>query len=74
MAAGPETRFIASVHRHLPVDLHHEKMHNAYRGGTADCWYSGQKDDLWVEYKFITVPKLEESDQVTLLFPTPDKI
>jgi len=50
----PETQFIKSVHYHLPVPtiLHREKMHNIYRSGTFDCWYSGNLDDLWVEYKF----------------------
>jgi hypothetical protein len=28
-------------------------MHNAYRSGTADVWYSGHAGDLWIEYKFI---------------------
>lgn len=56
----PETTFYTGVHGHLPsVDiLHREKMSNPYRGGTADHWYSG-KQDLWVEWKFIIVPKLD---------------
>ena len=53
MSSKPETRFIASVHTHLPVSLHKEKMNNPYRGGTADVWYSGKRADLWVEYKFL---------------------
>ncbi len=28
-------------------------MHNAYRGGTPDVWYSGKAADLWVEYKWV---------------------
>jgi hypothetical protein len=28
-------------------------MHNAYRSGTADVWYSGNLGDLWVEYKYL---------------------
>jgi hypothetical protein len=51
--AGPETRYYTSVHRHLPRKLHWEKMHNAYRSGTADVWYSGFAGDLWVEYKYL---------------------
>lgn len=57
MSRGPENTFIASVHRHLPVDLYAMKNHNQYNGGVADCWYSGGLGDLWVEYKFIVVPK-----------------
>lgn len=52
MSTTPENRFIASVHTHLPTSLHKEKNHNMYRSGTADCWYSGNLDDLWVEYKY----------------------
>ena len=28
-------------------------MHNAYRSGTADVWYSGSAGDMWVEYKYV---------------------
>lgn len=57
MAAQPETRFYTSVHRQLPKELHFEKMHNEYRGGTPDVWYSGKYSDLWIEYKWLsTVP------------------
>ncbi len=51
----PETRFYTAVHKLLPREIHREKMHNIYRGGTADVWYSGNLDDLWVEYKWLTV-------------------
>ena len=54
--AGPENTFIASVHRHLPDGLYKMKNHNQYNGGIPDVWYSGPKSDLWIEYKFITVP------------------
>jgi hypothetical protein len=70
MPAKPETRFIASVNRHLPLKrlrsnakvcgqypasrhIHYEKMHNDFRGGTADAWYSGRGGDVWIEYKFL---------------------
>lgn len=61
MAKGPENTFIASVHRHLPDELYRMKNHNQYNGGIADVWYSGPKGDLWVEYKFITVPKRDNT-------------
>jgi hypothetical protein len=32
-------------------------MWNAFRSGTADVWYSGLKADLWVEYKWLELPK-----------------
>lgn len=56
MSKGPENTFIGSVHKHLPAGLYHMKNHNQYIGGIADVWYSGVRD-LWVEYKFIVVPK-----------------
>ena len=37
------------------------KMSNPYVGGIPDLWYSGDRDDLWVEYKFIVVPKRDET-------------
>ena len=55
--ATPENTFIGSVHRHLPVGLYHMKNHNPYNGGIADVWYSGNAADLWIEYKFIVIPK-----------------
>ena len=59
MASGPEARFIASVHKHLPpVDqFYRMKNHNEFNSGIADCWYSGARRDLWVEYKWVELPK-----------------
>lgn len=58
MAVKPENQFISSVHKYLPPKdtLHREKMNNPYSSGTADWWYSGNKADLWCEYKYL--PKL----------------
>jgi hypothetical protein len=56
MPSKPETSFYGRVNKRLPVDVHVEKMHNFYRGGTPDIWYSGPSGDLWAEYKWI--PKL----------------
>lgn len=61
-ARKPESTFSSSINKRLPIGLHYEKMNNPYRGGTADFWYSGNKADLWVEYKWIPkVPKKEYS-------------
>ena len=60
MAAKPESTFIASVHKHLPPTLYRVKNNNEYTAGIADVWYSGVHD-LWVEYKFIVVPKRPET-------------
>ena len=38
-----------------------EKMNNPWRAGTADVWYSGDRGDLWIEYKFIErIPRSAE--------------
>lgn len=60
MAAKPENSFIASVHKHLVKQVYAEKMYNPLRGGTPDVYYEGGKH-LWVEYKFIDVPKRPET-------------
>lgn len=57
MSRKPENNFIDSVHRHLPVGLYRMKNHNEYVGGVPDVWYSGPISDLWIEYKFLVVPK-----------------
>lgn len=54
---NPENRFITAINNRIPDCVHREKMHNMYRGGTFDVWYSGSKADLWVEYKYRTTPK-----------------
>lgn len=41
------------------------KNHNQYNSGIPDVWYSGRKADLWVEYKFIVLPKKNS----TLIIP-----
>lgn len=62
MAVKPESAYIAGVNKLLPRSTHREKMHNMFRGGTADVWYSGPMNDLWVEYKYLApVPKKEFS-------------
>lgn len=49
----PENRYIAAVHKQLPEGVYAEKMHNPYRGGTFDVWYSARPRDMWVEYKWV---------------------
>lgn len=56
MSKGPENTFISAVHKHLWDSVYRMKNHNQYNGGIADCWYSGPRGDLWVEYKFLVVP------------------
>ena len=65
MAVKPENSFISGVHKHLPSIkvIHREKMNNPYRGGTADMWYSGKLNDLWIEYKFL--PRVPQRGIIT---------
>ncbi len=57
MSAKPETTFTARVHKHLNKSIYHMKNNNPYLSGVADVWYSGSSGDLWVEYKFLVMPK-----------------
>lgn len=61
MSRGPENTFIASVHKHLSKKVYCMKNHNEYNGGIADVWYDGPAADLWIEYKFIVVPKRDDT-------------
>lgn len=65
MSRKPETRFIGSVHKYLPKELHREKMNNPYSSGTPDVYYSGNKGDLWIEYKFI--PSIPARDTTAII-------
>jgi hypothetical protein len=70
MAAKPENTFRQGVHKYLPSELHHEKMCNPYSSGTPDDWYSGNRGDLWVEYKYLPkVPLRAEVVPEKLLSP-----
>jgi hypothetical protein len=60
----PETTFTAGVHKHLPPgreDPYWMKNNNLYTSGIWDVWYSGPFRDLWVEYKFIELPKRDDT-------------
>lgn len=60
-SSGPETRYIRSIHQKLGKSVYSMKNHNPYVGGIADCWYSGDLADLWVEYKFMELPKRDST-------------
>jgi hypothetical protein len=61
MASKPETTFYTGVHKHLPPKLYRMKTFNPYIGGPWDFWFSGRDSDLWVEDKFVVLPKREET-------------
>jgi len=31
------------------------KNNNPFLAGIPDCWYSGNNNDLWIEYKMLTI-------------------
>ncbi len=61
MASKSETVFYTGVHKHLPPSLYRMKTFNPYLGGPWDFWFSGQDDDLWVEYKWVILPKRDST-------------
>ena len=61
MSAKPETTFIRSVNKHLPSHIYSMKNNNVYCAGVPDVWYSGPGGDLWVEYKFVVIPKRSDT-------------
>lgn len=56
-----EHSFIRSIHRKLPKEIFTWKINDNYAGGVADAYYSGFKDDVWIEYKYVTLPKKDTS-------------
>ena len=53
MSQQKENQFRDSIHKHMTKESpHQEKMHNPFRSGTFDDWYTGLKRDCWVEYKY----------------------
>ena len=52
-----EHGFIKAVHRHLPPEVYRWKIHDTYTGGVPDAFYCGPAGPLWVEYKYIKLPK-----------------
>jgi len=59
MSRKPETTFRLSVERHLPPirALYRMKNSSLYTAGVADSWYSADRQDLWVEWKYLILPK-----------------
>jgi hypothetical protein len=58
MSKKPEGQFIRAVHAFIPkTKVYYMKNNNNYVSGIPDVWYSGRKNDLWVEYKYNDVTK-----------------
>lgn len=52
-----EHGFIKAVHRHLSPEVYRWKIHDTYTGGVPDALYLGPAGSLWVEYKYVKLPK-----------------
>lgn len=61
MSKGPENTFIASIRRHLPKELYVMKNNNLYNAGIPDLWISGPGGDLWIEVKYVVLPKRDDT-------------
>jgi len=64
-----EHGYIRSVHRQLPPDFYRWKINDAYAGGVADSFYSGNCGLLFAEYKYINDKKIPKKDSTII---TPD--
>ena len=61
-----ESGFTTTVHNKLPKTVYRWKIQATMTGGIPDAYYSGNKADLWIEYKLLNaLPK----KQSTLLIP-----
>jgi hypothetical protein len=56
-----EHSFIRAIHRLLPKHVYRWKINDNFAGGVADAYYSGVAGDLWIEYKFVSLPKRDTS-------------
>lgn len=65
----PENSWRIGCYKYLSPAVYHEKMHNPYRGGTPDDWFSGNARDLWAEVKFVVVPARDTTMIVPNLSP-----
>jgi len=78
MPQKKENVFRSSIHKHLDRNIvYQEKMHNPFRGGTFDDWYSGRQEtaigtifghDIWIEYKFLVKLQSVKADLTALQF------
>jgi hypothetical protein len=58
MAKTREGRFIDTINRRLPKEIHHESCTSPFRSGTPDQYYEGDEGVCRIEYKFIHSQKL----------------
>jgi hypothetical protein len=66
-----ENQFVSGVHEYLPPEpkFPRHKTHNPYVAGIWDWYYAGGLRTLWVEYKYIDVPKRDDTLVTPALTP-----
>lgn len=52
-----EHGFVRSVHRQLSPDIFVWKINDKYAGGVPDAFYAGPARCLFIEYKYVKLPK-----------------
>lgn len=52
-----EHGFVRSVHRQLSPDVFVWKINDKYAGGVPDAFYAGPARCLFIEYKYVKLPK-----------------
>lgn len=58
MSRKSENKFMDAVHKQLPADaIYKMKITPAFSSGEFDTFYEGHARDLFVEYKFLELPK-----------------
>ena len=58
MPQKPEHAYRTKIRRKLHNSIDVWSIHDSYTAGIPDVWYSGWKNDLWIEYKYFqTLPK-----------------
>lgn len=76
MAGTREGRFIDTINRRLPKEIHHESCTSPFRSGTPDQYYEGDEGTCRIEYKFIKAQKLPariELGNIVKLYALSDK-
>lgn len=60
-----ETSFIKSIHNKLPKDIYKWKIRDTYTSGIPDAMYAGPAGFLFIEYKYIKIPKRSNTEVQT---------
>ncbi len=54
---NPESTFTQYLIRKQPKEVYSWKIMNSMQNGVPDCYFSGSKRDIWIEVKWVKLPK-----------------